>query len=101
MTFSLKQKLTLVIIVSLFFPFLLLGYLWYSKTEQTIEHNAAYYSKMLLEQASRSIHSYLLELDRLAVPFLLNPAIQSFLHLEEDDYYGKFLLQKKNSWGSL
>ncbi|WP_135553680.1 cache domain-containing sensor histidine kinase [Paenibacillus cymbidii] len=95
MKLSLKQKLTLVVTVSLFLPFLLLGYLWYDRTERTIEQNASYYGKVLLEQANKSIDSYLSELDRLAIPFLLNPAIQSFLSLEPDDYYGQFLLQQK------
>lgn len=95
MKLTLKRKLTLVVMVSLFLPFLLLGYLWYDRTERTIEQNAAFYSTRLLEQAHKSIESYLSELDRLAIPFLLNPAIQSLLHLEPDDYYGQFQLQKK------
>jgi two-component system sensor histidine kinase YesM len=95
MRFSLKRKLTLIIIISLFLPFMLLGYLWYSETEQTIEDNAASYSRMLLSQTNDYINSYLSELDRLAVPFLLNPSIQDFLHLKPDDYYGQFVLQKR------
>ncbi|MFD0712604.1 sensor histidine kinase [Paenibacillus sp. GCM10027626] len=95
MRWSLKRKLLVVIVISLFLPFLLLGYLWYSRTEQTIEHNAASYSRLLLEQMNRSIDSYVSELDQLAIPFLLNPAIQSFLHLKPDDYYGQFQLEKK------
>jgi len=95
MRLSLKRKLTIVIIISLFLPFLLLGYLWYSRTERTIERNAASYSRMLLEQTNSFMDAYLSELDRLAIPILLNPAIQSFIHLKPDDYYGQFLLQKK------
>lgn len=95
MRWSLKRKLTVVILISLFLPFLLLGYLWYNRTERTIEQNAVNYSRLLLEQTNNSMNAYLTELDRLAVPFLLNPAIQSFLHLKSDDYYGQFELEKK------
>ncbi|WP_158560639.1 sensor histidine kinase [Paenibacillus contaminans] len=95
MRWSLKRKLILVIIISLFLPFLLLGYLWYNRTERTIEQNAANYSRLLLEQTNNSMNAYLTELDRLAIPFLLHPAIQSFLHLKSDDYYGQFELEKK------
>ncbi|MBP1988644.1 sensor histidine kinase [Paenibacillus eucommiae] len=95
MRFSLKRKLALIIVISLFLPFMLLGYLWYSQTERTIEHNASYYSRMLLDQTNNYIHTYLSELDRLTLPFLLNPSIQEFLHLKPDDYYGQFLLQRR------
>jgi len=95
MRWSLKRKLLIVIVISLFLPFLLLGYMWYVRTEQTIEHNAASYSRLLLEQTSHSMDAYVSELDRLAIPFLLNPAIQSFLHLKPDDYYGQFQLERK------
>ncbi|WP_409346216.1 sensor histidine kinase [Paenibacillus sp. MBLB4367] len=95
MRFSLKRKLTIIIIISLFLPFMLLGYLWYSRTEKTIEDNAAYYSRLLLEQTNNYINSYMSDLDRLTVPFLLNPSIQDFLHLKPDDYLGQYELQKR------
>lgn len=76
-------------------PLSILGSIWYVSTNRIIEHNAANYSQTLVEQTSKYIDAYLSELDRIVVPFLLNPSIQDFMHLEKDDYYGKFLLEKR------
>ncbi|MNI08563.1 Sensor histidine kinase YehU [compost metagenome] len=95
MGLTLKWKLFLIIIISLFLPFTILGSQWYVQSNRTIENNAAYYSRMLVEQTNDYIDSYLSELDRIAVPFLLNASVQDFLHLQQGDYYGQFLLEKQ------
>ncbi|MBD2843830.1 histidine kinase [Paenibacillus sp. IB182496] len=95
MNLSLKSKLTLMIILCLFVPFAILGPLWYWQSNRTIEENAAYYSRMLVDQTDSYINAYLSELERMAVPVLVNPSVQQFLHVEQEDYYDLFILQRR------
>ncbi|MEK8128509.1 histidine kinase [Paenibacillus filicis] len=94
---SIKTKLVLLILFFLCVPLLLFGTLWFEKASQSIEKNAIDYSEQLMGQINYQLDGYFSDLDRLTYPLLLHPQIQSFMKLNPEDQYDRYLTNKKMS----
>ncbi|MBP1963296.1 two-component system sensor histidine kinase YesM [Paenibacillus aceris] len=94
---SIKAKLVLLILFFLCVPLLVFGTLWYEKASESIEYNAIDYSEQLMGQINSQLDGYFYDLERITYPLLLHPQIQSFMKLDPEDQYDRFLVSKKIS----
>jgi two-component system sensor histidine kinase YesM len=94
---SIRMKLVLLILFFLCVPLLAFGTLWYEKATQSIERNAIDYSEQLMRQINSQLDGYFSDLARITYPLLLHPQIQSFMKLEPDEQFDRFMISKKIS----
>ncbi|MDQ0914851.1 two-component system sensor histidine kinase YesM [Paenibacillus sp. V4I5] len=94
---TIKAKLVFIILFFLCVPLLAFGTLWYSSSTESIEKNAIGYSEQLVRQINGQLDSYFGDLQRVTYPLLLHPQIQTFMKLDPNDQYERFLISKKIS----
>ncbi|WP_242615043.1 sensor histidine kinase [Paenibacillus solani] len=92
---TINQRLFVLIILFIGFPFFLLGSFWYLSSTKAIEQFAAGANKRIIEQTNVSLDSYLSNLENSTYPFIHNPQIQQFLSATQLTPYAYFQLSKK------
>lgn len=92
---SIKQRLTLFFLVFFCVPFLIIGYIWYTKSTATIESSVIVYNKQLIGQLNDRLDDYFsrMKADTQALPG--NPLIQEFVKFDPNDAYGLFQIKDR------
>ncbi|WP_248927608.1 sensor histidine kinase [Paenibacillus hamazuiensis] len=94
---TIKAKLLLLILFFLCVPLLAFGASWYASSTESIEKNAISYSEQLVRQINGQLDSYFADLERVTYPLLLHPHIQTFMKLEPNEQYERFVISRKIS----
>ncbi|NQX59679.1 sensor histidine kinase [Paenibacillus qinlingensis] len=94
---SINAKLVCIILFFLCVPLLAFGTVWYSSSTESIEKNAIGYSDQLVRQINGQLDSYFGDLQRVTYPLLLHPQIQTFMKLDPNDQYARFVNNKQIS----
>ncbi len=83
---SINAKINIIIIAFLCVPFLLLGLIWFQKSNETIKENARKVNQELVRQTTSQLDAYFTDLERSTFPMVSNPVIQDFMKLNPNDY---------------
>jgi two-component system sensor histidine kinase YesM len=94
---TINAKLVCIILFFLCVPLLAFGTVWYSSSTESIEKNAIGYSDQLVRQINGQLDSYFGDLQRVTYPLLLHPQIQTFMKLDPNDQYARFVNNKQIS----
>ncbi|SDX95426.1 sensor histidine kinase [Paenibacillus sp. CF384] len=81
---SLQKKL-LFIMIFLYFPLPILGWIWYERTYQVIENNAVDSSIQMVNQVNQHLETYFTEVQRTMLPMLASDLTGAFLNNQDDD----------------
>jgi len=94
---SINSKLFMIILLFVCIPLLVLGFIWFEKTTETIEENAVQYSQHLLTQTNEYMDFYLHDLEQATYPFLSNPQVQQFLDMNSlnSNRYKRFIISQQ------
>jgi two-component system sensor histidine kinase YesM len=94
---SIKQKLILFFLVFFCTPFLIISWIWYAKSTETIESNAIYYNQAYIGQLNGRFEEYF---ERMKVETQTLPGyslIQEFVTVDPDNSYELFQLKERIS----
>ncbi|WP_162138383.1 sensor histidine kinase [Neobacillus bataviensis] len=92
---SIKTKLTILIVLTVFVPFILFGVIWYEQSTKVIEKNATQSSVQIVGQLNHHLEYYFNDLERNTLPIFTHPLIQQLLKAETDDLYNRFYLRRQ------
>ncbi|WP_308636790.1 sensor histidine kinase [Paenibacillus silvisoli] len=88
---SLQKKL-LVMMILLYFPLPVIGWIWYERTYNVIERNAVDSSIQMVNQVNAHLETYFTEVQRTMLPMLASSLTGEFLNNQDDDPIKRFEL---------
>jgi two-component system sensor histidine kinase YesM len=94
-TWTFQTKLTLLVLCFVVLPFTTFGLVWYDKSTKVIEENAVAYSGEIVDNVNMRIDYYFSDIEKLTLPLLGNPLIQTFIQTNDNDPYVKFTLNNQ------
>ncbi|GGD50195.1 cache domain-containing sensor histidine kinase [Paenibacillus nasutitermitis] len=93
-TISINQRLLILIVFFICFPFFIIGWSWYRSSTETIEQNAIQTNKRIIEQTNEYLDLYLSNLANSTYPFVNNALIQTFMDSPSLSAYQYFQLSE-------
>ncbi|WP_164545654.1 sensor histidine kinase [Paenibacillus albus] len=91
---SLQKKL-LIMMVFLYIPLPVIGWIWYEKTYNVIERNAIDSSVQMVNQVNTHLETYFTEVQRTMLPMLASNLTAAFLNNQSDDPLERFELSHR------
>lgn len=91
---SLKKKL-LIMMIFLYIPLPVIGWIWYEKTYNVIERNAIDSSIQMVNQVNTHLETYFTEVQRTMLPMLASDLTAAFLNNQNDDPYERYELSHR------
>ncbi|WP_219838282.1 sensor histidine kinase [Paenibacillus sp. R14(2021)] len=86
------QKKILVMMIFLYIPLPIIGWVWYEKTYNVIERNAVDSSIQMVNQVNTHLETYFTEVQRTMLPMLASDLTGAFLNNQDDDPYKRYEL---------
>ncbi|RAP74115.1 sensor histidine kinase [Paenibacillus montanisoli] len=81
---SLQKKL-LIMMICIYFPLPVIGWIWYERTYNVIERNAVDSSIQMVNQVNAHLETYFTEVQRTMLPMLASSLTAEFLTNQDDD----------------
>ncbi|REE69676.1 histidine kinase/DNA gyrase B/HSP90-like ATPase [Paenibacillus taihuensis] len=91
---SLQKKL-LIMMIFLYIPLPVIGWIWYEKTYNVIERNAIDSSIQMVNQVNTHLETYFTEVQRTMLPMLASDLTAAFLKNQSDDPIERFELSHR------